>query len=208
MDVFPELIGEKELSYYTPSDYLALRGVLNDVLARDVVAYTKNPLANPGVVKAIEENLGSALESLTMHFTLMENGTFDLVKSLVPETLATASVDYDDLIERLTFLEENANKLLTVIPGRKRIDYDKFRASIAAVVERIRQAGDTPTYPDLLQRVDENSFVFYVPNEKDHSTFSGVINQRKRQWTTVLQGARYIKRCNEEKVSYPDRRRF
>ena len=45
MDVFPSLIGETEFSFYTPGDFLALRGVLNDVLAKDIQNYMNNPMA-------------------------------------------------------------------------------------------------------------------------------------------------------------------
>lgn len=208
MDVFPSLIGETEFSFYTPGDFLALRGVLNDVLAKDIQNYMNNPMARPEIVARIKENLGPTIESLTMHFTMAENGTFDLVRSLVPETLPSSGADLPKLIEQLTFLESNAPKLLTQIPGRKRADYDSFLSSLSGVLSRMKAENVTPTYPDLLERVEANSFVFYTPNEKSHNTGSSIISMRKRQWTTVLRGAQFMQRCNEENISYPERRKF
>lgn len=209
MDVFPGLIGEKEFSYFTPGDYLALRGVLNDVLAKDLSDYMSNPAANQAVVMEMQKNIGSAIESLTMHFTMSENGTFDLVRSLVPETLPTSNeVDVDELIAKLTFLEQNAPKLMTSIPGRKRIDYDTFLGMLHRVCHRMEEAGEDTTYPDIVGRVEANSFVFYSPNEKPHQTGSQIISLRKRQWQTTLRGAQYMKRCNEEGINYLERRKF
>ncbi|MCM1218622.1 MAG: hypothetical protein NC548_29385 [Lachnospiraceae bacterium] len=208
MDVFPSLIGELEFSFFSPADYAALRGVLNDVLANDMRAYIDNPLSNPAIVANINKHLGSTIEGLTMHFIMAENGTLELVKSLVPETLPSSNVDLDSLIEKLTFLEQNESKLMTVIPGRKRADYDAFISAINGVLDRMSLNDTTPTYPDILSRIEANSFVFYSPNEKAHNTGSQIISLRKRQWTTVLRGAQFMKRCNEENISYPERRRF
>lgn len=208
MDVFPSLIGETEFSYFSPADYLALRGILNDVLAKDIRDYMNNPAANPAVVENIKKHLGPVIESLTMHFTMQENGTLDLVKSLVPETLPSSNMDLDKLIEQLTFLEENADKLMTTIPGRKRAEYERFLGMLSGVVHRMGQDGVSTTYPGLLARIEANSFVFYTPNEKSHNTGSQVISLRKRQWITTLRGAQFMKRCNEENISYPDRRKF
>lgn len=208
MDVFPSLLGETEFSYFSPSDYLKLRGVLNDVLAKDIRDYMQNPAANPAVVEGIRKHLGPTIESLTMHFTMQENGTLDLVKSLVPETLPSSNVDLVKLIDQLKFLEDNADKLMTTIPGRKRADYDEFHGMITGVVARMQMDGVKPTYPDLVKRIEANSFVFYTPNEKSHNTGSQIISLRKRQWITVLRGAQFMLRCNEENISYPERRKF
>lgn len=208
MDVFPSLIGEKEFSYFSPADYMSLRGVLNDALAKDIRDYMSNPLANPAVVENINKHLGSVIDSLTMHFVLSENGTLDLVRGLVPETLPSSNADLDKLIEQLSFLEQNESKLMSTIPGRKRADYDRFLSSIEDVLIRMAQVKDEPTYPDILERIEANSFVFYTPNEKAHSTGSQAISLRKRQWMTVLRGAQFMKRCNEENIPYPERRKF
>ena len=208
MDVFPGLIGEKEFSFFTPGDYLALRGVLNDVLAKDLRDYMSNPTANPAVVNEMKKNIGPAVESLTMHFTMTDNGTFDFVRSLVPETLPTSGADLDVLIAKLKFLEDNAPKLMTTIPGRKRVDYDAFLGMLHGVYMRMTQAGVDTTYPDWISLVEANSFVFYTPNEKAHSTGSQIVSLRKRQWTSVLRGAMFMKRCEEEGLSYPERRKF
>lgn len=208
MDVFPELIGELEFSFFSPSDYLALRGVLNDVLANDIRKYMKDPRANPAVVDSISKYIGSTIESLTMHFIMKENGTLDLVRSLVPETLPSSNIDLDDLIGKLTFLEQNESKLMSVIPGRKRADFDVFMGAIKAVLDRMSLSGTKPTYPDVLNRIKANSFVFYSPNEKSYATGSNIVSLKKRQWTTVLRGAQFMQRCNKENISYPERRKF
>lgn len=209
MDVFPELIGEKELTYFTPEDYYNLRGVLNDVLAKDICDYMASPEANPAVVESIQKYLGPTVESYTLHFVLQDKGIVDLIRSLVPEQIGNlGGRDLEPLIEKLTFLEENEDKIMTSIPPRTKVDFDNFMATMNAVVSKMKSAGDTPTYPDVIARIKDNKSIFYIPNEKAHDTGVRIVSSKKRQWFTALRGARYIQRCEAENISLLDRRKF
>lgn len=208
MDVFPGLLGDKELSYFTPEDYNALKGVLNDVLAKDIKTYCGREGANPTVVEDIEKYLGPTLESLTLHFTLQDKEIPQLISSVLPQHLLTSGVDLDDLVEKLEFLEANESKLLTAIPARSKDDYSNFKNAISRVIDRIKKAGDSPSDPDILKRIEANSFIFYTPREKASDTGNRLFATRKRQWITTLRGAQYYKRCEAEGIPYNERRKF
>lgn len=208
MDVIPGLLGEKECSFFNPTDFDALRGVLNDALAKDIKEYLSNPMANPAVVNNLNLYLGETLESLTFHFVLQEMGIADLLQTVMPQHLATSGVDLDEVLEKLTFLEQNESKLLTTIPARTKVDWDRFLAAMTNVQFRMSQAGEKTTYPNWVQVLKANSFAFYVPREKPVETGNKVFATRKRQWITTLRGAQYIKRCEQENIPYHARRRF
>lgn len=208
MDVIMGLIGEKECSYFTPTDYNKLRGVLNAELSRDIKEYLSNPGANPSVVEAINLYLGDALEILTFHFTLQEKGIPELLQTVMPQHLTTSGVDLDEVLEKLTFLEQNESKLLTAIPARTKEDWESFLSAMRGVESRIVAAGDKPTYANWGKRLQSNSFAFYTPREKPVDTGNRLFAIRKRQWVTTLRGAQYIKRCEQEGIPYHERRSF
>lgn len=208
MDVFPEVLGEKEFSYFPSTTYYHLSNVLNDSLAKQLKAYMANPDANQAVVSHIKENLGDTIESLTMHFTLQEKGIPELIQKLTPDTLLTSGIDLDEVIEKLTFLEDNYSKVLTSIPSRTKDQWLNFRRDVNEALGHIYGCGEQPTYPNIMERLDANSFMFYTPNEKPHGTKVSIINLKKRQWMLALKGARYAKRCDAEGIPYLDRRKF
>lgn len=208
MDIFPQMLGETEFRYFTESDYEALSGVLDDVTANYIVKYMQSPDADSSIVAAIQQNLGDRLHALTFHIELKNSGILDLVNGLSPESLAISTVDLNELINRLSFLEENQNSIRSSIPGRTSKDYAKFESAISMVVHRIVMAGDTPTYPDILKRVMANKFLFYVPGEKEHYTGVGVLNSKKRQWTLALNGARWLKYCSDNNIPFEKRSAF
>lgn len=208
MDVLPGLLGDKEFSYFTPTDYMALKGVLNDTLASHIKDYTNSPMANPSVVSSIQQFLGPTIESLTFHEVLIERGIPELIQSTMPQHLATSGIDLDELLDKLTFLEENEDKLLTTIPARSKEDWKTFLSAMSKVESRMRSSGDKPTYTEWIKRIEANSRVFYAPREKERETGNRVFSTRKRQWMTTLRGAQYIKRCEEENIPYHERRKF
>lgn len=208
MDVFPELLSDKECSYFKPTDYIALKDILNDVLAQDIKDYMNNPAANPAVVADMQKYLAPTIESLTLHFVLEERGITDLVRSLVPENLLQSQQDLDDVISKLKFLEDNESKLLTAIPARTKTAWNNFHSAMVDVNAAIISSGDEPTYSDWISRIEANSFVFYTPREQATDTGNKLFSLRKRHWSTVLRGAQYIQRCNAEGIAYHERRRF
>lgn len=208
MDILPKILGEKEFKHFTKSDYAALSSVLDDVTARYLQDYCANPNADKEVVTAIEENLSGSITSLTFHLELKKRGLIDLVQGLAPESLVYADVNLDELIEKLSYLEEHQGDIKSTIPGRCKDDFRRFEAAVSGVISRIYASGSTPTYPDIMERLSANKFLFYQTGEKEHTTGVGILNSKKRQWTLALNGAKWLKYCNERNLTHDMRSVF
>lgn len=208
MDIFPKLLSDKDFMYFTEGDYYALGKVLDEVTASYLLGYINHESADSKVKEDIQTYLGTTISSLTFHVKLKESGLVDLVRNLSPESLAVTDVDLDNLIDRLSFLEENVDKIRTIIPARNAKDYQEFYACMSGVVARMALEGNCPTYPDVLERIKANKFLFYTTGEKDHPTGVGIINSKRRQWTIALNGARWLKYCKENGVDTVARRKF
>lgn len=208
MDVITNILGEKELSYFDNDDFGVFVGVMDDNIARSVKRYLGSAEANRQIVEHIRTHIGDRVESLTMHFTLQESGITQLLSTISPEVLLSAEVDIDDVYDKLKFLEQNVDKLLVTIPARPKSAYESFITCIESVIDRIIQAGDSPTYPEVVARVKANSFLFYKPNDKGHSTGTGIVNSRRNSWIQCLRGIEYTKYCDEHGVNAVDRRAF
>lgn len=208
MDVLPELLEEKVFAEFTAADYETFARVINDSIAQDLKDYLKKPEADPFVVDNINNFLGSIIESFTLHFVIKERGILDLVQGLVPEQLAGSTVNLDDLIEKLSFVEQNSPKLMMKMPTRSHDDWDAFYSMIKNVCGRLAAKGVTLDRPDTVDIIQANKFVFYVPNAKAVSTGTGVISGKHNQWIISLRGAEYIRYCNENNIPYLKRRAF
>lgn len=208
MTIIPGLLTDKEFAYFKPEDYAALGKLLNDVLASYLRAYVDNPKADSYVADCIQQFLGSLIESLTFHNILLEKGIIDLVAYITPEALIGENIDTKDAYEKLKFLEDNITKLRMSIPVRKREDWEDFRQCMIIVVSRMRDAGVSPSHPDLISLLDSNKFIFYKPNERPHSTKSGIISSKRRQWTMCLRGIEFLNHCNEKNIPVLSRRVF
>ena len=209
MDIFPRMLGETEFRNFTAEDYAALAGVLDDVTAKYICDYCSNPNADAALVETIQNHLQATLTAFTFHLELKSNGIIDLVKSLAPESLPYATdMNLDELIEKLSYLEEHQNDIKATIPARNRQSYALFKSCISEVIMRERMKGITPTYPDIEKRIDANKFLFYQSGEKEHTTGVGVLNSKKRQWTLVLNGAKWLKYCKEHNLPYDLRSAF
>ena len=208
MDIFPSLLGEAEFELFTEQDYLALSGVLNDTLAKYIKEYLENPAAKPEVVAAIQKNIGPLINSLTFHYVLFDKGIIDLISKLSPENLVNSSADFEDIKEKLKFLEDNIGNLRVTISARPKSAYQSFITSVKGVLDRQKLSGITPTYPDILARIEGNKFAFYVPNDKGHPTGTQVVNSRRRVWMMCLRGLEYKEYCDNHNVNYIKRRLF
>lgn len=208
MDIFPKLLSDNEFRYFTEEDYCALGKVLDEITAGYLLSYINNPNADSKVKEDIQRYLGSTISSLTFHVKLKECGLVDLVRNLSPESLAVTDVDLDSLIERLSFLEQNVDKIRTIIPARTSQDCTNFFACMDGVLCRMHLGGISPTYTDLPDRLKANKFLFYNTGEKDHPTGVGVLNSKRRQWTIALNGARWLKYCKENGINAIARRKF
>lgn len=208
MNIIPGLLTDKEFRYFKPEDYLALGKLLNDVSAGYLKTYIDNPRADPYVVDCIQQFLGATIESLTFHFVLQEKGITDLVAHITPESLVGGNVDLDDAYEKLKFLEDNVDKLRMAIPVRSKDDWLEFRECMERLVERMAVESESPTYHNMLELLDDNKFIFYKPNEKQHSTKSGIIASKRRQWTMCLRGIEFLQHCSRNGVQVLNRRVF
>lgn len=201
-------MGEAEFRFFTEDDYCSLRKVLDEVISGYILTYLQSPAGDDEVKSEISKNLLTSLESLTFHTVLKERGLVELVRNLSPEGMPGMTSGLDEIIEKLSFLEENSSKIRTTIPGRKSADAADFLYHMTAVNARMRSAGVVPTYPDWVNRLSENRFLFYQTGEHDLKTGVGILNRNRRQWTIALNGARWLKFCNDNAISVTERGRF
>lgn len=209
MDVFPDLIGEAEFMFFNDATYSALEGVMDDLVASYLDTYCKDPNANPDIVNSIQEHLGTQIKSLIFHLVLKDKGIVDLITHLSPETvLQLESDDLNNIYDKLKYLNDNINYLMPSIPGRTKEAWSTFYDEFCHVLMRQRSAGVSPTYPNIKERLEANKFVFYVPNSKGHSTYTGIVNSKRRQWTMCLHGIEYDRYCAEHNIQENQRRAF
>lgn len=208
MLIFPDLFGEAELLEFTEKDYAALEGVLDATLSKHLLRYLQNSDANPTLVATIKDCLGKTIESYTFHYVLREKGILELIGSLSPENLLATNADYNDIKDKLTFLDKNLYKLRIEIPARTKTAYEDFIDSMRAVLLRMDDKGIEPSFPNVLERIEVNKFVFYVPNARNHPTGCNIVNSKKRQWIMCLRGLEFKEYCDSKGINYIDRRNF
>lgn len=206
MVIFPEVMGEIELSYFTEADLSALEMVLDDTLATYLLQYMQNPESNPDVVARVQESVGRAVESLTLPAILRDKGILDLLVGLSPEGLFQQ--DTAMIKDQLTFLERNIDKAREFVQPRTKAVYDNFVDSLLGAEARLRMDGLTPTFTDLKQRIISNRFMFYVPNDKGHKTGIDIIHRRRKIWTICLRGIEYMEYCNTNGIDMSIRSNF
>ena len=208
MDVIPGLLGEAEFREFTDTDYAIFGDILDDKLAKYIRDYINNPEADPEIVKSIKNNMGDLVKSLTLHFELQDRGIIKMLESLSPETITLPECDLDSIEESLEFLTNNSNILRYDIAPRTKESYSQFISMIEKVITRMQMNGVATTYPNLLKRIDSNKFVFYIPNDKGHTTSCGIVASKSKQWQSCLSGIKYLKYCNEHGIGVLNRRNF
>ncbi len=208
MVIFPEVLGETEFSMFQQKEFEALSLVLDDTLAKYIKTYMENPEANPDTVESVKKNIGDLVTDLTLHQVLQERGITTLLASLSPESMLTSGADLKDIKEKLTFLEENVDRVRTVIMPRPKVAFEAFRSAMVSLCSRMKSEGVTPTFENIIARIDSNRFMFYVPNDKGHTTGVNIINSRRRYWTMCLRGLEYHEYCEQHGIDYIRRRVF
>lgn len=209
MDIFPGLLGETEFRMFTETDYACLHSVLDDTLAKYILDYMCSENADQEIVGSIQKNIGKIVESMTFHLQMRDKGIIDLLKGLSPESIVSLDADSaKDVREKLTFLEDNVDKVRLNIQPRSKKSWEDFYSAMQALHIRMLQSGIRPTYDDMLERLKSNSFIFYVPGDKGHSTGMGLINSRRNQWTICLRGLEYKDYCDSKNINYLERRVF
>lgn len=208
MDLIPSLLGEAEFREFTPSDYVTFETIIDDNIAKFIRDYMRNPEADKALVQAIQDNIGDTVTSYTMHFEMIERGIIDMLDRLTPESLLAPDCDLDTLEDKLTYLNDNYNKIKFEIEPRTKDDYSEFLDMMKNLIRRMIARGIQPTYPDIIKRIESNKFVFYIPNDKGHPTGCNTIIRRMNQWKACLSGVKYLKYCNERNIGYVARSNF
>lgn len=208
MDVIPGIIGETELRCFNENTFAALKRVLPGSVATYIKNYTNKPDADSQIVALIEQNIGTELHNLTLHLEMQEKGIPELVLALDPLTFLNTYGDDPEVEEKLLYLSENCDKVMFSITPPNTDDYHAFRAALTDVLMNMQMTGVTPTYPDILQRIDANKFIFYASNGKARSTGVGILNTKHQQWMLCLKGLLYRKYCNSLNIPLEYRRIF
>lgn len=208
MDVINGILGEKEFSYFTESDFGRFVKVMDDTVANMVMSYLTDPAANPTIVQHIQHHIGDILRVRTLHKQLHEDGTLQLLRTISPETILSAEIDLDVVYAKLKDLNEISGDILSYMPAREKEDFNAFCGAVDSVLIRIREAGDKPTYPEVKKRLQANSFLFYKPNDRGHATGVGIINYSEQRWKECLHGIEYMRYCEGNGISPIARRAF
>lgn len=208
MDVISGILGETEFSYFTKDDFGTFTKVMDDTVANMVIKYMNDQAADKAVVGLIQENIGEVLRIRTLHKQLHAQGIPQLLTTISPETILTAEIDLDDVYKKLKTLDETSADILSYMPARSKDDFLSFKAMVQSVLVRIQQDGNKPTYPEIIKRIEANSFLFYRPNDRGHNTGVGIIGYSTQRWKQCLRGIEYDMYCHDHNISPIARRAF
>lgn len=211
MDVVKGLLSENEFRLFKSEDYTALENLLDDSLANQILNYINGEGQDPYVLDSIKCFLMPTIETLTFPLKLHSEGYVDMISKLSPQVIVSTTQDPEyikKLHSQLRFLEANFEKITARTPARSRADYDKFLGRMQALVTRSMCENQELTYPNLIQRIEANKFVFYSPQDKGHSTMLGNITRRRREWTLCLRGLDYKEYCDASGIPANLRRVF
>lgn len=208
MDIIPGILTDKEFKYFKESTYAALAAVSADILSNALNAYIDSPEADSDVVESLQEYMGSLLERYRLNKRVLDEDTISYIDSLVPETMASQDVDYTQIVEKLQFLEDSYTNLVISVAPRNRRLFDNFLKEILDVLICMHNKGVSPAYPDIMDRIKGNQFLFYSPNEKTRVTKVSRVVSARRRWTLTLNGAKYLLYCQEHGIGLQERRRF
>ena len=208
MIIIPNMLGEAEFREFTEEDYSVLRKLLNAPLCKYLYEYCKDPECDKELAQRIEDQLGSTIYSYTLQYFLIPDGTVELVKNIVPQTIIRSDTDLDDLIAKLERLKDLEQYLVPQIPARSSQDFKKFMGILSRVEVALAIRGESTTFPDMCKRIKVNSYVFYAQHEKPQSTGIGLLLSKRDKWLISLQGAKYTKYCNEKGIGSENRGSF
>lgn len=211
MDIVKGLLSETEFRLFKAEDYYALECLLDDSLANQLLTYINSTGQDPFVLDNIKCFLLPTIESLTFPLKLHSEGYVEMISKLSPQVVVSTTQDPEYLKKlhgQLRFLEANFDKITARTPARTRSDYDNFLRRMTNLVGRAMSEGIELTYPNLVQRIEANKFVFYSPQDKGHSTMLGNITRRRREWILCLRGLDYKEYCDTKGVPNNLRRVF
>ena len=205
MVIIPAIMGEAELSLFTPEDFKVFKKLLNAPLCKYLKEYMESADANPDVVARLKEEVGPIVESYTLQYEFVPDGTVEMVNTLIPQNIVKSDGTLNTLIERLSKLKDREHLLVATIPARNSKDYKDFLVIVNSVLLKQSQLGITPTFPDVMKRLKANSYVFYTQHEKPQATGLGALIRQRNKWLISLRGAQYTKYCDENNISIEKR---
>lgn len=216
MYIFPDILEETLIKYFTPEDFNSLSAVLDDILATYIKQYMANPEANPEIVKLLDGNIGDAVKRLTFHLDLEQRGIVELVRGLTPASLSTG-IDLNEVVEKLSYLEDNFDHIITYIPARKKDDFFHFDSAMHVALTRMkidyrehnRSNDETFINASLgVNNLGNHQFIFVAPHEKSRPNGLSPLVSRKRMWIMSLRGAEFQIECNTRNIPVNIRRNF
>ena len=216
MYIFPDLLEESLIKHFNSDDFAALSTVLDDVLANYIKQYMANPAADSNVVKLLEENIGDIIKRLTFHLDLEQRGIVELVKGLTPASLSTG-IDLHEVVEKLSYLENNFDSIITYIPVRKKNDFFHFASAMHAALMRMEKdyKEHNRVFDSIYEKamigvnnLENHQFIFVAPHEKSRPNGLSPLVSRKRMWVMSLRGAEFQLECNAHSIPIHIRRNF
>lgn len=216
MYIFPDILEENLVKYFTSDDFGSLAAVLDDILATYIKQYMNDPKANQEIVNLLNENIGDTVKRLTFHLDLEQRGVVELVRGLTPASLSTG-IDLHEVVEKLSYLEAHFDSIITYIPVRKKDDFFHFKSAMHAALLRMevdyreRNKPFDSIFTDATNGVDNienHQFIFVAPHEKSRPNGLSPLVSRKRMWIMSLRGAEFQLECNTRNIPVHIRRNF
>lgn len=211
MDVINGILSESEFRLFSSEDYAALQNLLDDSLSDQILSYINKEGQDAFVLDNIKCFLLPTIEALTFPLKLHAEGYVEMVSKLSPQVLVSTVQDPEylkDVHKKLRYLEANYDKVTSRTPTRTRAEYDTFKFRMEVLVTRAMVQNIELKYPDVVQRIEANRFVFYSPQDKGHSTMLGHITRRHREWTLCLRGLDFKEYCDIKGIPANLRRSF
>ena len=206
MDVIPGIFGEKEFAAMDDNTIRVLGTLLDDKVALVLKNYLDNPEADKEIVDRVSLLIGDKIAKCTFHMEVIDSGVIDLLKSLSYQSLAYGDLNYDYIIQQLEFLEENKHKLKGYIEPRESKNFAEFLKCMKDLSTTM--IGKPKDYDNLTARVKANKEFFCSAHERNRPTRIGIAISKTNEWEIELQGARYLKYCNENNITGWMRREF
>lgn len=208
MDVIEGILGEAEMSMFDADDFGDFYVVLNNLTAWRIREYMQSPDANPSVVEHINKHIGEAVKSLTIAKVLQEEGVMEMLTNINPGTILVYARNNPDCYNKLKMLEDNYTSLRPNNNPPTSKDFQRFKSMLSRVLDRMKANGMTPTYPDIMRRVQENSFLFYSPHMAPRGNNVGMLLTRRNIWHMCFKGLDFDRYCVENGITNAQRRLF
>lgn len=180
MNLYPVegVLDEHFFQVASPECLDAFAKLVDPGIAEMLQNYMAAPTADSQVVAIIRDRLGEAIKRATFHLLVHERGSVRLVNQLSLETLATAHIDRDALIEEFEFILDNVQYIKARLEPNKQEDFNYFLLSVPS---------------DYREVVSVNSLMFYQRNARPLLTGLGPIVRNRATIAIALKGLKFRK---------------